>query len=261
MGRHNRSFNFFLHLEKAVLKGLRTALCLLYPPRCLVCDSFSDEPICAACFSRLKFIKPPMCSICGKPYDELAKAAPVCLDCRKTNRWFDWCRCAVVYDDVAKHMVHRLKYSGDRRLAPQMAKLMAATLTQVMNLCRNEFESHFNLIVPVPLHRSRLRKRGFNQAYLIAEALSEHMGVPVNASLLIRTRDTKPQFDLEPEERLVNVRGAFDLAKPDEVADKTVIIVDDVITTGATLNECAKALRKGKPKMVCAIAFARTVGE
>lgn len=238
-------------MRDAICKGFYVGLRLLYPPRCLVCGSLSEEVLCGKCFAQLKFIKPPMCELCGKPYDELAHAAPICSDCRSIKRWFDRCRCAVRYEGVAREMVHRLKYNGERRLSSEMAKLMVELL--------NDFPWQIDLVVPVPLHRKRLRERGFNQAELIAELLSEQIGVPMDSAVLIRTKETKPQFDLQPKERLGNVRGAFELAEASAVADKIILIVDDVMTIGATLNECARTLRKGKPKAVYAVAFARAV--
>ncbi|MCS7254348.1 MAG: ComF family protein [Armatimonadota bacterium] len=252
MSSGNRWSSFFPRLKEVTLKGVHIALRMLYPPRCLVCDSLSDEAICVRCFSRLKFIKPPMCALCGKPYDELAQAAPICSDCRRIKRWFDRCRCTVRYEDVAREMIHKLKYSGERRLASEMAKLMVETL--------NDFSHPVDLVIPVPLHRKRLRERGFNQAWLIADVLSECINARMNSTALIRARETKPQFDLEPKERLGNVRDAFELVEPSAVTDKVVLVVDDVMTVGATLNECARALKKGKPKAVYAVAFARAVG-
>ncbi len=252
MGEGNRWSHLLTSLKDVLHKGFHAVLRLLYPPRCLVCGSLSEEVLCRGCFAQLKFIKPPMCDLCGKPYDELAHAAPICSDCRNTKRWFDRCRCAVRYEGVAREMIHKFKYGGERRLASEMARLMVEIL--------NDFPLQIELVIPVPLHSKRLRERGFNQSELIAELLSERVNVPMNSSLLIRIRETKPQFDLEPRERLNNVRGAFELVEASAVTGKVVLIVDDVMTVGATLNECARALRKGKPRAVYAAAFARAVG-
>lgn len=246
-------------VKEVALRGLYFFLRMLYPPRCLVCDEFSEKALCSSCLSQLKLIIPPVCKLCGKPYDALAHASPLCSDCKSTKRWFDWCRCAVSYEGVARMMVFKLKYSGEFRLSVEMAKFMADALDRFARQSDEELIRNFafDLIIPVPLHKARLRERGFNQAELIAQSLSELIGIPSDSSLLVRTRETKPQFELSPKERWVNVRDAFRLTHPDAVFNKAIIIVDDVMTVGATLNECAKAVRVGKPKIIIALAFAR----
>ncbi|MFA4015912.1 MAG: hypothetical protein RUDDFDWM_001011 [Candidatus Fervidibacterota bacterium] len=246
-------------VKEVASRGLYFLLRLLYPPRCLVCEDFSEKALCDSCLSQLKFIFPPVCKLCGKPYDVLAHAVPLCSDCRNTKRWFDWCRCAVSYEGVARMMVFKLKYSGEFRLSVEMAKFMVDAIDRFAKQSDDELIRNFafDLIIPVPLHETRLRERGFNQAELIAQSLSELIGVPSNSSLLIRTRETKPQFELSPKERWINVRDAFRLTRPEAVFNKVVIIVDDVMTVGATLNECAKAVRAGRPKTIIALAFAR----
>lgn len=116
-----------------------------------------------------------------------------------------------------------------------------------------------DIIIPVPLHRRRLRERGFNQATLIANALATHLGAPVQESVLIRTRHTHPQFELPPANRRENVRKAFYVTQPDAIRNKVVLLVDDVMTIGATLDECARTLRRAKPKAIYAVTFARAL--
>ena len=117
---------------------------------------------------------------------------------------------------------------------------------------------HLNLIIPVPLHRSRLRQRGFNQAVLIGRILARQLSLPMQLDVLARIRPTEPQIELSAEKRRINVKGAFSVIRPDCIAGKRVLLLDDVMTTGSTLDECAKELKKAGADMVIAVTTART---
>lgn len=183
----------------------------------------------------------PFCQRCGAP---TAFEAFVCERCKSANFKFESARAPLKYEGVGKEIVHALKYRGYTRV---VEKLMVPLMLEMV-------QGKFDLVVPVPLHRSRLRRRGFNQAELMARGLSEKINSPVSDKLVV-VRRTRDQVELSGSERWVNVSGAFGARGP--VAGK-VLLVDDVFTTGATMSSCAGALIKAGAREVHALSFCRT---
>jgi len=232
---------------------LRGILDLLYPPRCEACGRLREEPICGECLNKIEFIRPPLCETCGEPFDPLAKGAPRCQRCRSGRRPYTIARSAVYYEGPVVQAIFRFKYHGQMVLGRTLGRLMVEALGDgAAGLSPEAAE----VVCPVPLHPSRLRERGFNQSELVAEEVAAALGKPLKA-LLERTRPTLPQVDLPVESRAANVRDAFAPRLEEVIAGKKVLLVDDLFTTGATLSECARALRRGGAAEVRVFTLAR----
>jgi len=219
------------------------ALDLVFPPRCLACGK---EPalLCWRCVELLTPAEGPRCDRCWRPGVEVSP----CHHCRVDPPAFDGLRAAFVYDGVARHLVHALKYQGMTAAAGPMASLMARSSRDLA------FEP--DVIVPVPLAGWRKRTRGYNQAHSLARALGRELDVRVQPGLLRRTRQTPPQARAaSSEERLRNVAGAF-RALP-RAGGLRILLIDDVTTTGATLGACSAALREVGAASIRALTFAR----
>ena len=226
-----------------VLKPYAEALAdLFYPRRCVGCSRRSSDVLCRSCFEALPEITPPLCGRCGLP---TAFEVYGCDGCRTIELAFDGARAPLRYEGVGKKAVHALKYGGYR---PVVGRLMAPLMTGCLE------GERFDAVVPVPLHRARLAKRGFNQAELMGRAVADRLGAPLLGKLRA-VRGTRDQVELTAASRRENVAGAFEARGP--VAG-SVLLVDDVMTTGATLNECARVLKATGAREVRALTLCRT---
>ena len=249
------------------------ALDLLFPPFCPVCRQLlghgRQDPLCGHCWSGLERIVPPLCRRCGTQFfrfpeapEELSMAgggcqpapAPehLCGRCRHHPPVFSYARSAARYGDVVREALHAFKFGGRRALAAPLGALLGET----RHLLPTE---RVDLLVPVPLHPRREQARGFNQALLLARRLEATWGPPVGASVLRRTADTASQTDLSANRRRANVRGAFALGRPEQVTGRHVLLVDDIMTTGATVSECAACLWLGGATTVGVVTVARVL--
>ena len=208
--------------------------------------SIASRYICRECFGGLAFVVPPICRICGKrlPRGYLGTDPGVgadlgeatCPDCRGTRRFFKMARSVGVYDGLFKSAILALKYRGRRELARPFGALLAEKL-----LHSGEMLS-VDVLVPVPLHPERLIARGYNQAELLAREVSRWTGLPILQEELVRTVCTPTQSRLPLVRRKVNPMGAFGVRTPGRVTGKRILLIDDILTTGATANECARSL-------------------
>src|ERR1700761_6035041 len=216
------------------------ALDLLLPPHCAACENPVEVQgqLCSACFGRTQFISAPFCLRCGSPFASAAQGGDeqICPGCRARPPVFREARAALRYDDQARRLILPLKH-GDRVelaaiLAPMMARAGAALLMRA------------DALVPVPLHRRRLFERKYNQAAVLAFGVGRLADRPVLADALIRVRRTAPLDNKSPEERAQEVAGACRLrpSRQAKVAGRTILLIDDVMTSGATTNTCATAL-------------------
>ena len=224
-----------------------------YPPRCVACGRFETQPLCARCAALLEPIRPPACVRCGAP----RRALGDCQRCLGRVFAFDEAVCAAVYDSVVRRAIVNLKFRRWRRAAQPLADL----LWQAVNFPERTAWRTVDAIVPVPIHPARRAMRGFNQAEQIAHYLSQRSGVPVQAGWLRRRFYRRPQVGLGQAERLKNVRNAFEVACPDSVRGRAVWLLDDVFTTGSTLDACARALKEAGASLVVALAVARDLRE
>jgi len=243
------------------LKGIfhetvQSALSFIFPPKCVICDEYLEEEnslgFCQSCLDELPWIKPPICPACGLPYLATPEAPDhLCGDCTRNKYAFQWARASTIYRTKIRSVIHRFKF-GNR---PELARALVKTLFVNETVFRDVPQA--DSIVPVPLHRERLRRRGYNQALLLAKSLGNEINLPVECHNLRRIRKTIPQIGLGPSERKKNVRNAFRIKRPERVKGKKVFLVDDVYTTGNTLNECARTLREAGSESVFAVTICR----
>ncbi len=238
-----------------VKQFLHVLLDVILPPICHICHSFIPNAgklhICTACLERLPLVSSPLCPLCGIPFTG-AGGDHRCGACLTHPPHFDSARSQFLYEGHIRDLIHDFKYNQQTHLRSALALLSL----EAVNGFLTGHEPH--LIIPVPLHRSRLRQRGFNQAVLLGKALSRHLSIPMLTDALTRTRPTEPQIGLSATERRVNVKGAFTVYRPDRIAGKRILLLDDVMTTGSTMDECAKELKKFGAEAVFAATIART---
>ncbi len=233
----------------------RKALDVLIPPLCLSCRRPLAEPraLCAGCWQELTLIGAPICDIMGTPLPYDAGPGARSPELRWNHPLYDKARAAVVFDAVSRRLVHQLKYHDTPGAAHLMANLMAPAIRDIT--------ADADVLVPVPLHRSRLVSRRFNQSVLIADQLSPLVGVPVARYAVQRVRRTPHQVGLRREERANNLHDAFAVKDRAAIAGRHVVVVDDVLTTGATADALAWTLRGAGARSVRVAVFARVVGE
>jgi ComF family protein len=229
---------------------------ILLPPLCLACDApvTNQGALCAACWSGIHYIAAPYCAGCGAPFDAPVGDGEICAGCLTHPPAFAAARSAMLYDDASKRLVLGFKH-GDRTH-------MARTLALWMQRAGQEFWNDADCLTPVPLHRSRLFKRRYNQAALLAKSLGAVTQKPVLPDGLLRMRATPTQGHMNRKERQANVKGAFAVnpKHQERINGKTVILIDDVLTTGATLNECSQTLLDAGAKSVKVLTLARVKG-
>ncbi len=226
------------------------------PSQCPGCERFleEDDPgVCPDCLREIRWIRPPFCSVCGSPFESAEAGSHPCGDCAKEKKDVTTARALGYYEGTLQELIHRWKYRKKVYLTPIFGEWMAEGLDRYWDAAR------FDLLVPVPLHPRRLRQRGFNQALLLVKELHRRTGIPYRRSLLRRNRPTPPQVSLSGAEREKGVKGAFSVSRTKRLEGRTVLLVDDVYTTGATANECAKALLKGGAARVDVLTLAHAV--
>jgi ComF family protein len=224
------------------------------PQLCAACrEPVGDAGVCAACWAKLSFIAPPYCERLGIPFTYDPGPGILSMEAIADPPAYHRARAAVRYDDVARTLVHALKYGDRLDLAPTMGRWIA---TAGRELLRDA-----DALVPVPLHWRRQWMRRFNQSALLAEVIAQASGVPVTHGALKRVKATPQQVGLSQSARALNVQGAFRVPGDGkaEVAGRRLILVDDVLTSGATMDACARALLRGGAAQVDALVFARVV--
>jgi ComF family protein len=239
----------------AVKQLFHALLDVILPPLCHICHAFIPKSgtlhICTTCYERLPLVSSPLCSLCGIPFAGTG-GDHRCGACTLHPPHFDAARAHFLYEGSLRELIHAFKYNRNIHLRYPLA------LLAFEGIRGTPADYNPNLIVPVPLHRSRLRQRGFNQAVLLGRVLSHRLALPMMPDALARTRATEPQIELSAAERRVNVRGAFSVKRPVSISGKSILLLDDVMTTGSTMDECAKELKKAGATAVIALTIART---
>ena len=238
---------------------LDAALSFLYPEVCQICNQEPATPgngfVGTNCRKNVKFIAPPLCERCGLAFQGDITTAFVCSACREEDYAFAYARSAVFAKDVLLDIIHRYKYNRAVWFEPFLGELFGRVAAPVL------LSERWDMILPVPLHPLKQSEREFNQAEALARQLAAHVNLPVRTECLKRVKPTESQTRLTRAQRAENVRTAFafnDRAS-ELVAGKRIIVVDDVFTTGATTNACAKLLRKHGAGAVCVWTLARGV--
>ncbi len=235
-------------------------LSFFFPERCVVCNERLAEKehiICDPCRGELRFIEMPECPVCGAGARKMPnrdgkpdfRRCPTCPS-RKRPVYFDNCHAAVYYNDPSGDIVKQLKFNRYFRAATFMARMMFLRMERFFN------DRDYDFMVPVPLHPRRHRSRGYNQAELIADELSKLNNLTVARELLFRSRQTQKQSTLDEEDRYFNVKGAFSAREDHSIKGKRILLIDDVYTTGNTLNAAAAPLKEAGAELVTGFTFA-----
>lgn len=233
----------------------KTILNLLTPPRCICGEILTDEKshFCNKCWPELSLISASaVCSSCGLPFEFEMGEGAVCSDCLAINPQFDKARSVFKYNDTAGKMITGLKYQDKTPYAKTLAGLMCGKL--------GELGGEFDIITSVPIHPRRLLKRKYNQSAILANKIAKSIGKKANNLILKKPKDINPQASLTRDERIKNIKGAYKVNEKfkSRIIGKNVLLVDDVLTTGATASECAKVLKNAGAGKVFVITAART---
>jgi len=245
-----------LSLPGLARRGAQGALNLIFPPLCVSCRMRVGEAhaLCAACWSAISFIEGSLCSSCGSPFEVDPGSETLCGACLARPNDFTRARSLFRYDDASKPLILAFKHGDRLDHAPAFARWLERTGQPLF--------ADAELLVPVPLHRWKLWKRRYNQSAVVAEGLAKLAGLPHDPLVLEKRRATKSQGEMpSAKARRRNVLGAFRVppAKTAQVRGRNVLLIDDVFTTGATLNACARALKRAGAARVDALTLARVV--
>jgi len=232
----------------------KLALDIALPTLCVACrEPVDGEGVCAACWAKLSFIEPPYCPRLGIPFVYDPGPELLSMEAIANPPAYARARAAVRYDDVARSLVHALKYQDRTDLAPTMGRWMARAGRELLK--------DADVLIPVPLHWRRGWSRRYNQSGALARVIERHSGVRLATEALRRVRRTEQQIGLSRPQRASNVQGAFKVApeRNGDVAGRRIILIDDVLTSGATIDACARALLRAKAASVDVLVFARVV--
>lgn len=220
----------------------------MYPPRCPVCDNILYEKnsikrpdVCNGCLKDIRIINQPACMKCGKQLED--EIEEFCHDCKVKSFEYERGVAAFSYSKAMKRSMYAFKYNNRREYAEFYSKVICEKYNKVIR------SWDVDVLMPVPLHRRRFIKRGYNQAQVVADAISKKLGIAVDAKTLVRSKNTKPQKELTDKERNNNIENAFQIS-PNGIKYNKVILVDDIYTTGTTINECARVLKRNGVKSV-----------
>ena len=223
-------------------------LSLLYPPRCLACRALGEAALCGACLGQIAPVADPACPVCG----HTVELKDGCLNCRGRQPAFVRARALGAYEGVLQAAIHQFKYRDRPQLAGPLGRSLA---TFARDHASQLNDLKFDALQPVPMHSTRRRLRGYNQSERLARVVGTELGLPL-CNALVRSRPTRPQVGLAREARCRNLAGAFTVRRPEEVCGKTLLLIDDVATTGSSLSECAAALKAAGAKAVYALTLA-----
>lgn len=235
---------------------LQRFLHFILPSQCPCCDKGLEEEekgICQVCLSKIKRIEPPFCSICGVPFVSQEVENHSCGPCTLQKRNFTMARALGYYEGSLRLAIHLWKYERRLSLTPFFGELMAEGFFRYWE------PYSIDLLLPVPLHPKRLRERGFNQSLLLAKALSHRTGIPFQKRLIRKRNPTPPLMELSRVERERTIRGSFYVMNKENLKGKKILLIDDVYTTGATVNECARVLRFAGAARVDVLTLAHAI--
>ena len=245
-------------MHEEIRKSFFTALLdFLFPPHCHICGEYIPRAgrlhICNSCRERMPAPTQPLCTICGIPFQGAGHDHP-CQSCLKHSPHFHAARSALLHEGPVRDLIHAFKYNARTHLRRPLGLLIVEQLSDFVTEWRPE------LIVAVPLHPRRLRGRGFNQALLLTELLAREWRIPLQRQALKRVRWTEPQISMTADQRRENVRDAFRVNDASLVSGKRLLLVDDVFTTGSTVEECSRMLVQAGTREVLVITVSRVAG-
>lgn len=229
---------------------------IAYPKVCLACKrrldgSSPEDYICDGCRLKIKRNLPPFCSSCGRHLERKSLNKSICPVCLRRRLYFDRAFSPCLYEGVAKELIHEFKYKGKEYLGKPLSKIMIEFI--------KEYElpvDYLDFIIPMPLHKTRLREREFNQSEILSRKIAGEFKKDVLAGALKRLRPTKTQTELPTDKRFENVRNSFSVPKENDLKNRNILIVDDVLTTGATSSEAARALKDAGANIVFVLTLA-----
>lgn len=235
-------------------KFIECIINIMYPKKCVICNEIieyknSKDYVCLKCRENIPFISGNICKKCGKPIDY----GEICSRCMETAFAFDFGFSPFEYEIVRKS-IFRLKYKGVKKDGKAMGELMSLFVREKYN----DVIKNIDIIVPVPIHEKKLKKREFNQADIIGKRIAQNFNIVYKDDLIKRIRNTVPQNSLEHKERKENIKDAFVITDKEFIKDKSIMIVDDIFTTGSTINECSRLLIMNGAKNVVFYTFSIT---
>lgn len=223
---------------------------LCFPPSCYICNAFTDtNGLCAHCWKNIKWISEPKCKICGLPFTIPMQS--ICAECMKKRPYFDAATSVFIYDDFSKKMILQFKNGDCTYMAPQFVRWMYRIGEKDL--------SDVDMLIPVPISMLKRLRRQYNQTELLAMELSKISGITYEPRILRKVKSTRPQEGLSRTSRQKNLAGSFGVSEKHKhlLKDKNIVIIDDVMTTGTTVNECAKILKKHGCRRVSVLTIAR----
>lgn len=235
---------------------LQSLMDILYPKTCLACKSRIGETkdedlICKKCYSEIKINLPPFCTSCGRHLEKKNLNKNICPACIRNRLHFDRAYSPCVYDGVTKKLIHEFKYKGKDNLGKPLSKIMINFIKEY-GLPVN----YLDFIIPIPLHKTRLREREFNQAEILSMHIAEEFKINLASDILLRHRQTKTQTELKNNERFLNVTNSFSVNNRLSIKEKNLLLIDDILTTGATSSEAALTLKNAGAQTVFVLTLA-----
>ena len=243
-------------MKKFISKFITGLKDIIYPKTCLICkqdlaSNCADELICVKCWTSIKKNTPPFCLRCGRNLDKKSLAKTYCPECLKNKMYFDRAFAPCVYEGPIKDLIHEFKYRKIDYLATTLSGLMVDFIREYAVPINS-----MDIIIPIPLHPARLREREFNQAELLARNIASAFTLLVSTDNLVRFRHTRTQAELQGPDRLENVKDSFLVKMPDRIKGKNILLIDDVLTTGATSSEASRALKSSGANSVIVLTLA-----
>lgn len=237
---------------QSLLRGLKD---IIYPKTCLACKDklkeADEELICKRCCSQIKVNLPPFCVICGRHLEKENFNKNICPGCIRRKLHFDRAFSPCIYEGVAKKLIHEFKYEGKSNLARPLSRIMINFIKEY-----NIPLDYLDLIIPIPLHNARLREREFNQSEELGKYIAQEFNKKIDSKILLRHRRTKAQVELKDNQRALNVAGSFSVGKNIILDKRNLLLIDDVLTTGATSSEAALALKNAGAQTVFVLTLA-----
>lgn len=241
----------FKNILEDLFRGITN---LVYPPYCTICGkkiiTKEFNPLCPECIGKIKWNLPPFCSICGR--NTVIELFPIniCLECKKQHHFFDRAWSVSLYEGIMRECIHKFKYERRFELIYFFERILEEFIKKFINI------GIFDYIFPIPLHPKKLREREFNQALLIAEPIAKKFKKKILLRNIYRKKYTLPQSELKAEDRRKNIKGAFVIKNTRQIVNKNIFIIDDILTTGATVDECAKLFKESGANIIEVLTIA-----